>query len=115
MSVISTFARRSARAAAMPPNPPQMITTRGRAGRDGWSGKSLLERSGGERHEKHQEDQQNTVRGRCSERQRPKLRQNFHGYWTIGVRVQDDARYELADRRDRREQPTRHQSGSRGG
>src|ERR1700676_5116069 len=97
MSVISPCARRSARAAAIPPNPPPMITTRGRAGRAG-SGKSILERSGSEGHEKHQKYQQDTV-GRCgSERQCAKLRQNLHRDRTIGVRVQNDARHELSDR-----------------
>src|SRR6266550_9454721 len=97
ISVTSTLARLRARAAASPPNPPPMITTCGRAG---LSGKSLLEGSGGERHEKHQQYQQNTVRGRRSERQSTKLSQNLHRDRTIGVGVEHDTGYKLANRGD---------------
>src|SRR5258706_9207716 len=92
--------------AVIPPTPPPTITTRGR---DGTSGKSLLERSCCERHEKHQKDQQHTVCGRRSERQSPELSQNLHRYRTIGMRVEDNARDELADRGHGGEQPPGHQ------
>src|SRR5439155_25819772 len=95
MSVKSTLARLSARAAASPPNPPPMITTRGRTS---LSGKSLLEGSGGERHKQHQKYQQNTVRRRCSECQSTQLRKNLYRDRTVGVSVENDARHELTNR-----------------
>src|ERR1700724_1755855 len=104
MTVTSAMARLSAFAAVIPPNPPPMITTRGRARA---SGKSLLKRSGGEGHEKHQEDQQHTVRSRGSERQSTELSQNLHRDRPIGMRIEHDARDEFAARGHRREQPTR--------
>src|SRR6266568_7314937 len=106
MSVTSALARLSAFAAVIPPNPPPIITTRGRAG---VSGKSLLERSGRKRHEKHQKDQQHTVRSRRSERQSAELSKNLHRYRTIGMRVEHNARDELADRGHGGEQPACHQ------
>src|ERR1700737_3795345 len=100
MSVMSTFARLSVFAAVIPPNPPPMITTRGRTVA---SGKSFLERACGERHEQHQEYQQNTVGRRGPERQSAKLRQNLHRDRSVRVRVQHDARYELANGGDGRQ------------
>src|ERR1700694_3048092 len=94
MSVISTFARLSARAAAMPPNPPPMITTRGRAGT---SDKSLLERPCSERHEKHQEYQQHAVRGRRAESQSTQLCQDLHRDRAVCMSVQHNARHEFTD------------------
>src|SRR5439155_11831724 len=112
MSVKSTLARLSARAAESPPNPPPMITTRGRIG---LSGKSLLEGSGGERHQQHQKYQQNTVRRRCSECQSTQLRQNFHRDRTVGVSVENDARHELTNGGHGSKQPARNEARSGGG
>src|ERR1700716_458713 len=111
MSVISTFARLSVRAAAMPPNPPPMITTRGGAGT---SGKPLFERSCSERHEKHQQYQENTVRSRGSESQSTELSEDFHRDWPVRMGVEYHARYEFTDGGHRREQSPRDETRSRG-
>src|SRR3982751_4911835 len=86
--VTSTLARPSTRAAEMPPNPPPIITTRGRLRE---SGKSLLERSGGERHQQNQHYKKHTVGCGRSECQGAQLRQDLHGNRSIGVRVEYDA------------------------
>src|SRR6267143_6375026 len=111
MSVISTFARLSVRAAAMPPNPPPMITTRGGTGT---SGKPLFEGSGSERHEKHQQYQKNTVRSRCSKSQRTELSEDLHRDRPVGMGVVYHARHAFTDGGHRREQSPRDETRSRG-
>src|ERR1700674_2346395 len=104
MSVISTVARLTARAATVPPNPPRMIRTRGRAG---GSGKSLLERSGSECHEKHQEYQQHAVRGRGPESQCAELSENLHRDRPVRMRIEYHTRHKFTDRGHRSEQSAR--------
>src|ERR1700694_20623 len=111
MTVISTFARLSLRAAARPPNPPPMITTRGRAGT---SGKSLFEGSGSERHEKHQKYQEHTVRGRGPESQSTELSENLHRDRPVCMSVEYNARHEFTDSGHRREQSSSDETRSRG-
>src|ERR1700682_2996448 len=111
MSVMSTFARLSVCAAARPPNPPPMITTRGRAGT---SGESLFERSGSERHEKHQKYQEHTVCGRGPKSQSTELSEDLHRDRPVCMGVEYHARDEFTDGSHRREQSARDETRSRG-
>src|ERR1700716_557037 len=109
MSVISTLARLSARAAAMPPNPPPMIKTRGRAGT---SGKPFFEGPGSERHQKHEQYQEHAVRGRGPEGQGPELGENLHRDRPVCMGIEHDTRHELPNGSHRREQSPSNETGS---
>src|SRR2546423_6618438 len=94
MRVISTLARLRARAAEMPPNPPPIIRTRGRARA---SGKSLLERSGGQGHEKHQKYQQHTVGCCCTESQRAELGKDLHRDRAVCMGIEYNTSHKFTD------------------